>query len=271
MRGRIARAWDGSVLRGTDQGGHITHWRSADGRERLYLSGKSEFTPGVALRGGVPIIFPQFAAQGPLPRHGFARTIEWQPVTAGSSRSGAAELVWRLQSNRRTRQHWPHEFDLELQAVARELKLSLRLTVRNTGDSAFAFQTALHTYLQVEDVTQVELRGLVGCRYRDNAQGGRESVALSGPLRIAGEIDRIYGDTPSPLVLTEGEKRLGIYASGFQDTVVWNPGPELARALSDLPDSDWRRLLCVEAGVILQPLTLAPGESWIGTQTLEVL
>ena len=60
------------------QGAHVTSWRPAtDDRERLFLSERSKYCPGGAIRGGIPVIFPQFAAEGPLPRHGFARTSRW--------------------------------------------------------------------------------------------------------------------------------------------------------------------------------------------------
>ena len=59
-------------------GAHVTSWKPArDHDERLFLSERSEFRAGTAIRGGIPVIFPQFAAEGPLPRHGFARTSEW--------------------------------------------------------------------------------------------------------------------------------------------------------------------------------------------------
>ena len=52
----------------------------ADGRERLFLSERARFAEGAAIRGGVPVIFPQFAGRGPLPKHGFARTLPWRLI-----------------------------------------------------------------------------------------------------------------------------------------------------------------------------------------------
>ena len=37
-------------------------WR--DGEERLFVSSASLFEAGAAIRGGIPICFPQFAARG---------------------------------------------------------------------------------------------------------------------------------------------------------------------------------------------------------------
>jgi hypothetical protein len=58
---------------------------------------------------------------------------------------------------------------------------------------------------------------------------------------------------------------------GFRDTVVWNPHADKARALTDMPDDDWPRMLCVEAAAVGERVELAPGEAWEGSQTLTCL
>src|SRR5579862_34018 len=42
------------------QGAHLTHWTPRGQRPVLYVSPRSLFAPGKAIRGGVPIIFPWF-------------------------------------------------------------------------------------------------------------------------------------------------------------------------------------------------------------------
>src|ERR1700675_3224646 len=62
------------------QGGHLAHWTPRGQRPVLFVSPKSLFAPGKAIRGGVPIIFPWFGSRSdgqPGPAHGFARTSEW--------------------------------------------------------------------------------------------------------------------------------------------------------------------------------------------------
>ncbi len=49
-------------------GAHVLSWIPAGGTEQLYLSPQSEFSLGQAIRGGVPVCFPQFATRGSLPR-----------------------------------------------------------------------------------------------------------------------------------------------------------------------------------------------------------
>jgi glucose-6-phosphate 1-epimerase len=54
-------------------GAQLLSWTPAGGEDRLYLSPKAIFDGHTAIRGGVPVCFPQFAGEGPLPKHGFAR------------------------------------------------------------------------------------------------------------------------------------------------------------------------------------------------------
>lgn len=70
---------DGSSIVVYEQGAHLAHWRNANGDELLYLSPKAVYDDRTAIRGGVPIIFPQFGARGSLkPSHGFARLRPWK-------------------------------------------------------------------------------------------------------------------------------------------------------------------------------------------------
>ena len=63
-------------------GAQILSWMTADGVERLYCTSRLPSEPK-PVRGGVPVIFPQFNQRGPdftLPRHGFARQLPWYRV-----------------------------------------------------------------------------------------------------------------------------------------------------------------------------------------------
>src|SRR5215813_8981780 len=44
-------------------GAHVTHYRPADHHALLFLSERSHFAEGRAIRGGVPVIFPWFGAR----------------------------------------------------------------------------------------------------------------------------------------------------------------------------------------------------------------
>src|SRR5258705_2204548 len=66
----VLAARDGATVHVAQHGGHLCRWRTSDGVERLYLSPLPR-QPGEPIRGGIPVVFPQFANRGPLPMHGY--------------------------------------------------------------------------------------------------------------------------------------------------------------------------------------------------------
>jgi glucose-6-phosphate 1-epimerase len=246
-------------------GAHVVSWTPAGGREWLYLSPASAFGDCASIRGGVPVIFPQFNQRGPdfdVPRHGFARNRRWRLETHGGD---SAMLV--LGDDDATRRLWPHAFVLRLSVRLSQGRLELDLEAVNTGSTAFAFTAALHTYFAVADISSARLHGLQGVRFLDTVAG----ASGSGPdaaLRFAGETDGIWYDLPRSLLLETSYGALEIAMDGFPDAVVWNPWVERAAALPDLPDDDYRRMLCVEAAVIERPVRLERGAAWRGRQVL---
>ena len=50
-----------------EYGGQLLHWQCPAGIERLYTPEQLHIVPERALRGGVPVCFPQFSGRGDLP------------------------------------------------------------------------------------------------------------------------------------------------------------------------------------------------------------
>lgn len=263
------RAGDGACARVFHHGAHVTSWRPAPGtEEQLYLSERSSFAAGAAIRGGVPVIFPQFAAEGPLPRHGFARAAEWRLGMVEHTANGDAVAELLLADTAATRAVWPVAFLATLTVRVGGDRLALSLSVENRDDAPLSFTAALHTYLRVRDVTQVVVEGLAGVSYRESSAPGVLRVDDAPALRIAGEVDRVYVGTTQPVRVHDGGRTLRVEAVGFRDTVLWNPGAAKAAALADLDPGGEREMLCVESGVIQRPEVVPPGSRWAGTQTL---
>ena len=260
------RAPDGAEATVLLHGAQIVSWIPAGDQQRLYLSPLAKAGVGQAVRGGIPVVFPQFELRGALPRHGLARTRIWEWVE-GQTRGGAVFGVLRLISDAQTRALWPHDFELELTLSVSGLELDVELAVTNTGPSTFEFTSALHTYLLCDDVRRAKLAGLYDVEYLDNLTGLRQRQEID-PFSFAGEIDRIYFDAASPQSLATAMGRMQLQREGFPDVVVWNPGPHKTAALADLPDDDWPRMLCVEAACIGRPVLLAPGQDWAARQSL---
>jgi glucose-6-phosphate 1-epimerase len=248
-------------------GAHVASWVPAGGGEALFLSRAARLDGRSAIRGGVPVVFPQFADNGPLPKHGFARTAAWEVADASDTRA-----VFRLRDDEATRVIWPHAFLAEYAVELDERRLAMRLRIENTGDDAFDFTAALHTYLRVADVAHASVSDLRGVTYRDKVRGGESHVEEDAELRIEGELDRVYLHPPRELRVRDeaGGRTIRVRAEGFADAVVWNPGPRLAAELPDMEDDEHREMLCVEAAQVAEPVRLAPGGRWTAAQVLEI-
>jgi glucose-6-phosphate 1-epimerase len=260
-------AANGAAVTFYPHGGHITSWITSDGRERLFLSERTEMHPGAPIRGGVPIAFPQFSKRGPLPPHGFARIMPWTVVDTHVGPSGTAVAHLQLLASDATRQMWDHDFQLDLLLAVGGMQLSITLQVTNTGDETFSFTSALHTYFRVSSIDTVTVKGLRGLDYCQFDQNYHQS---SAELRIEGEVDRIYWGVPGTITLHDGEDTIQVTAEGYPDAVVWNPGPDKSAALADMAADDYRHMLCIESAAIGQAVTLAPMMDWRGTQHLVV-
>jgi glucose-6-phosphate 1-epimerase len=250
----------------SDYGGQLLQWQCPAGIDRLYTPEHLNTIPGRALRGGVPVCFPQFSGRGNLPKHGLVRTRPWRL----QGQTGSA-LILAIEDDEETRALWPYAFSLVQTLVLDADGLSISLDVHNRSDQPLVFTAALHTYLRVPDVTACSLQGLNGCVYEDAADDGRYKNQ-QGNLFIAGEVDRVFAEAPPRLRLNYGSgESLAISQGGFTDTVVWCPGPELATQLPDMPTADWQHMLCVEAAAAAQPVTMLADSHWQGWQKLQVL
>jgi glucose-6-phosphate 1-epimerase len=231
---------DGATATVTLYGAHLVSWCPAGGKERMFMSRKSALDGSKAIRGGIPVIFPQFAEQGCGMRHGFARVSTWRHLGGGLFELTDKDLAAPVAAA------WPHGFVLTLRVEVSGAELRLCLDVKNTGADAFAFAAALHTYFRVDDVGQVRITGVA-----------------PGELRIDGKLDQIFQSVPGAI----GLDATTLTMSGFQDAVVWNPGAADAAALSDMEDAEYREFVCIEPA-LLTPLRLEPGHSWQGRHTV---
>ena len=258
---------DGAVALVSLHGAQVLSWTPAGGEDRLYLSPDAVFDGATPIRGGVPLCFPQFAGRGPLPKHGFARTRQWE---VGNTRAGKdfALATLRLTDDATTRALWPHAFSAEMSISIGGDRLDLELEVDNTGDAPFQFTAALHTYLKVREVEALRIEGLRGLEYCDSAAGDSLKKETGVGLTIEGEVDRIYHNAPPTLLVREDNRAMGIHSQNFPDVVIWNPWEDKCAQLADMPRDGFRRMLCVEAAAVREPVELAPGAGWWGRQSL---
>jgi glucose-6-phosphate 1-epimerase len=236
----------------------------------LWLSEKTNYQPGKALRGGIPICFPWFGphrTHQEYPQHGFARTMDFEYVGARLDREGRAELEFVLGENAKTRGFFPHAFEARLR-VAFGQSLALAFSVTNRDSTAFDYEEALHSYFHVADVRKIAVSGLCGAKYLDKVRGMAEFTESADELALSGETDRVYDSAASCTIADSlGQRSLRIEKAHSRNTVVWNPWAEKAAQMADFEASAWPTMLCVEsANVGPARVSLAPGE----THTLEV-
>ena len=264
---RLSLPYGDSVLV-SSQGAQVLSWIS-QGRERLFLSPASHWD-GRAIRGGVPVCWPQFNERGTLPKHGLARLATWQLVHTELD-AVAAQLVFEWRDSDESRAAWPQAFTLRLSVALSEGSLHVALEVHNTDTQPLRFTGALHTYLGVDDIALVDLQGLGGVP-EWNAVADSTAVA-DDPLYFDGEFDRVYdvGPRNRRLRLQDGQGVLHIEQSDtWGQTVVWNPGEDRCAALPDMPADGFAHMLCVEAAQVYTPIEVPAGAKWVGWQRLQV-
>lgn len=261
---------EGATVVIADHGAHVLSWKPACHREVLFLSDRSDYKAGNAIRGGVPVIFPQFGAMGSGQRHGFARLHDWRLHDEGATSSGGY-ATYHLAQRDLPEKTWAHSFELAYRITLQARALELSLSVRNTSQCSWAFQAALHTYFRVNDAASCSLNGLRGIHFLDQADGGARKIQREDRLQCRGEeVDRIYLDSPPILHMDDGASRIQVAQEGFRDTVVWNPGPAKAEMLADLAPGGWQQFICLEAAEVANPVMLKSGETWTGKQVLSL-
>jgi glucose-6-phosphate 1-epimerase len=244
-------------------GAHVTSWKPAGKEEALFLSSRTRWEDGRAIRGGVPICFPWFgdrAGDPKAPAHGFVRTKTWQLESITQGDDGVTVSMF-TESSEDTKRWWPADFRATYRATFGSA-LTLGLEITNTGKSPLRFEEALHAYHRVENVLKAGVRGLDTAQYIDKTDSYRRKIQ-SGDIVIATETDRVYLNTSGAIDLEDpGLRRLTrVTKENSRTTVVWNPWIEKGRALSDLGDDQWKQMVCIETSNVADfAVDLAPGQ-----------
>jgi len=257
---------DGARAELSLHGGHLLSWKPAGAPEQLYLSPRSEFTPGKAIRGGVPISFPWFATDSnsaryqskPGPSHGFARIQPWTLAFAALS-GDDLHMTFTLGPTQLSRNMGFDNFALAYQLTLGSA-LTMRLTVANRGTAPLRFEEALHAYYRVADIHEAILTGLGPTPYIDKIKDFARQPAANAPLTFTGPTDRVYPGTSATCVLHDPvlKRALSIEKMNSNTTVVFNPWKDLP----DMTGGQWHEMLAVEAANTGgDAITLAPGES----------
>lgn len=233
-------------------GAQVLSFKANKQDELLFMSSKSAFENGKAIRGGIPVCWPWFGANTTdpsLPSHGFARNSIWDVVNTRETENEVI-IVLGLKSNEDTLKMWPYLFNTTLEIkVGSELTVSLKTT--NTDNKPFNISAALHSYFLISDIETVKLEGLESTAYFNNLNQTNE-IQKDDILTFSERTDRQYKKTKTTCIIHDTERKIRVGKEGSHTTVVWNPGAELSKEMIDLGDLDYKKMLCVEASNSLE-------------------
>lgn len=244
-------------------GAHVTSWRPSGAEEVFFLSSKSRFENGHAIRGGIPICFPWFGGKSDdptAPAHGFVRTKAWN-LESISQVGRAVTVSMFTESDESTKKWWPADFRLVYRTTFGP-ELGLELVISNMGKTSLRFEEALHAYHKVGNIHDARVRGLDGVQYFDKTDSNRRKMQ-HGEIAITSETDRVYLDTTGSIELDDPvmHRATHVMKESSRTTVVWNPWVQKAQALSDLEDDEWAQMICIESSNVTDfAVGLAPGQ-----------
>lgn len=254
----------------TTHGATLLSYIPAGGRDLLWVSDTAIYDGSKPVRGGVPVCWPWFGAydaskMGAHPTdaakkaHGFARYELWE-VEAVESVGDAVKLVMSLVPDESIAKVWPFDFKLSL-AVTLGEKLTVELIGENRSDQAWWISEALHSYFRVAHAPGLVVEGLEGKTYFDKNQDFA-AFKQTDALQVNPPMDCVYVDHSGSVVIKDQGRDIVIDKTNSASTIVWNPGAEGVKAFADMPDDQYLKMLCVEAGNALENgYFLQPGET----------
>uniref|UniRef100_A0A2S2NHD2 glucose-6-phosphate 1-epimerase n=1 Tax=Schizaphis graminum TaxID=13262 RepID=A0A2S2NHD2_SCHGA len=254
-------------------GATVVSWR-VNNQEQLFVSKLAVFDGQKSIRGGIPIVFPHFGpwAYGPL--HGFAMTCRWsvekQPEPLDN---GDIEALFSLVDNSITKQMWNYSFKLVLRVILREKELQVSFNLYNSSLEPFQFNMLFHTYLKVPDVRKCNISGLQGCMFVDKTKENSVYQEPREMVTVNHWTDRIYQNTQQEHVISNvvSGRKMKMIKYNMPDTVVWNPWDVTSSTMSDFGEDEYPNMICVEAGIVITPITLNPNNTYEGTIILQVM
>ena len=238
-----------------NKGAQVLHASLGSGLELLYLSPLVALHPDHPIRGGIPLMFPQFGDSGPLRKHGFVRDVQWKMVE-DNELGWVKNLSYVLDIKATDFPAWPFDASLQMDARIGLDFFTIALSVVNTGHQGFSFTGGFHPYFAISSRKDIQVNGLDVLPFRDSFPS-ENAYVLNGE----GLVERQYmGD--AEIQFYNGSHWLKITSSGFDSWMVWNPGRDGATRISDLPNEDWDKFICIEPIVLSKPIFLEPGKTF---------
>ena len=292
----IEHTKSGAVATVNPHGATVTSFVTSSGEELLFLSRLAKMDGSKAIRGGIPLVFPQFGkgCNIDMPQHGFLRNNSWK---AGVVRDGDTEAVCDFSlsltdavNDRGTGQWGPgadegYECNIRLSVSVSSNALATVLSIENSGKIAFDYQALFHTYYKIHgsaalDKNSCNVSGLAGYSVKDQIT---EERYIQGEkiIFVDREIDRIYtppsGKNTLDVIIRTGKdgSKINVESLAFADgvsvpisVVVWNPHLDKSKGMGDFGDDEYNDMICVEPGILSGVETIKGSKEMIFTQII---
>ncbi|KAJ2808264.1 GPI inositol deacylase [Coemansia guatemalensis] len=239
-------------------GATVTSWKS-QGQERLFLSSQAKLDGSKAIRGGIPLVFPQFGP-GELPQHGFARTRKWEFLDAFEHGESMVAQFQLTENEETLASKWPYKFMLHYTVDLTATTLSTIIKYENTDTREFSFTSLMHNYFRVPNISSTLVTGLAGSIYANKVTGADNVSEDRENITVAENEDRVYTNVPGTVSIKYGNQQVTVRRFNFEDVVLWNPWAEKAAEMSDFGDSEYKNMICVEPGTVSNRIALRPGQ-----------
>lgn len=214
------------------QGAHLFSWQPKHAKQDVLWTSEIEpFNAGSAIRGGVPICYPNFGAGldgNQTPFHGTARTSLWE-LSAYVVEKDGVRLTFQL---------LPH--------AKVEMLLGETCQIHFTQLNEKPSQLALHSYFNLADITQADVSGLPTRCFNSLT---KSEQAVENPRKIAENIDCIYTlEQPISVIHDHGNARqIEIEHQNASEIVLWNPWHKPTGSMSE---TGYQTMVCVETARI---------------------
>lgn len=205
----------------------------------FWLGNLNKFDNKSAIRGGVPVCWPRFAAEelnAHFPRHGFARISDWR-LNNMNVNDDIIEIRMSLEPDKKYDANILAELFIKITD-----KLECELETTNLSDEEFKFGEALHAYFNVGSRDDTIIHGLSNHRYKSSLDG--KIYYLENDLKITKEFDAAFlNHTASVEIEDKIFKRIiKLEKFGSDTTIVWNPDKDLA----EMSGGQYKNFICIE-------------------------
>ena len=212
-------------------GGHIISYRpKTEEHDIFWLGDLNKFDNISAIRGGIPVCWPRFAAEklnDHFPRHGFARISNWKLKRIDVT-DNKIEVDLSLIPDEKYNLNILTNLFIK---ITDRLECSLE-TINNSNEN-FVFSEALHAYFNVGSRDETIIRGGSGYRYKND-----------NDLQINNEFDAAFINHTGSIEIEDKIYNRIIHMDkvGSNNTIIWNPDKDLA----EMNPGQYKNFICVE-------------------------